>query len=149
MPPRPTPWPPRFWALVDQSDPSGCWPWKGSVERYGRFTLPGRRTRYAHRLAYEQRVGPIPGGIQVRHTCDNPVCCNPAHLVLGTQAENLADMVERGRSKRGEKHWNVRLTEEEVAAIRADIRPSTVVGPEYGVHPRHVRRIRQGVRWAK
>src|SRR6185295_12378857 len=66
----------------------------------GRLTIAGRRI-YAHRAMFELTKGAIPAGLLIRHTCDNAACLNPNHLVLGTHAENMADMVERGRSTRG------------------------------------------------
>jgi hypothetical protein len=71
-----------------------CWPWLGSrtVNGYGRLG-----NRYAHRLVYEQEVGPIPDGLNVLHSCDNPPCVNPRHLRVGTQADNARDALERGR----------------------------------------------------
>lgn len=93
----------RFWKFVPPGD--GCRLWTGSTNNYGygRFALDGRVV-YAHRVAYELVVGPIPPGAQVCHTCDTPTCCNPDHLFLGTQAENLQDMTRKGR------HGNSRKT---------------------------------------
>ena len=88
----------RLWAKVQRAGPDECWPWTGAVDSdgYGRIGLGGT-ARLVHRVVYELEVGPIPDGMEVRHTCDNPPCCNPAHLLPGTHAENMADMVERGR----------------------------------------------------
>lgn len=87
---------------------SGCWLWHGSCYKRGRPYGIVRRWRrgqkYAHRLAYEAAYGPIPAGKVVRHSCDTPACVNPNHLVLGTQAENVADMDARGRRYAG-RYW--------------------------------------------
>lgn len=95
----------RFWCKVNQRGPSECWEWQGtrSTRGYGLFSYNGRSVR-AHRFAYEHRVGPIPAGAEIRHRCDNPPCCNPAHLEVGTHDENMADMVERKRSASGSRN---------------------------------------------
>lgn len=72
---------------------------------YGQLNFNGAITK-AHRLSYAAFVGPITGGLFVCHKCDNPKCCNPAHLFLGTQQDNVADMVAKGRSHKGRKFKN-------------------------------------------
>lgn len=103
-----TPAPVRFWRQVDTSGgPDACWPWQGArkARGYGNFFLkretPGARGRKifmnAHRFAYLDKNGTIPDGLVVRHTCDNPPCCNPKHLIPGTPKQNTADGIGRGR----------------------------------------------------
>ncbi len=77
----------------------GCWHWTAAAlpRGYGRFGLPNRKVALAHRMSYELYVGSIPDGMVVRHRCDTPSCVNPDHLELGTQADNVADMMLRGR----------------------------------------------------
>lgn len=95
----------RFWAKVGMQPKDQCWPWRGSrAKRYGYGELSVRRNNIrtgppgkAHRISYELHFGPIAPGLKVLHTCDEPACVNPAHLKLGTQLDNIADMVAKGR----------------------------------------------------
>ena len=95
---------------------NGCWEWKGNltVNGYGKF---GSKSA-ASRLQYIHYYGPIADGLQVCHTCDNRKCVNPDHLFLGTIADNLKDMTQKGRRARGSKIASSVLTEETVLEIR-------------------------------
>lgn len=78
---------------------TGCWLWSGGTDRHGYGTQwVAGRVVYAHRIFYEQHVGAIPDGQVVRHKCDTPTCVNPAHLLPGTQGDNMRDARERGRA---------------------------------------------------
>jgi hypothetical protein len=113
----------RLWnQVVKGQEPDDCWIWIGPVNAkgYGSISLGNRQralgTRgnkrfYSHRLAYELTTGSIPDGMFVCHKCDNPRCCNPAHLFLGTPNDNVQDMISKGRKTR-------KLTEEQVRNIR-------------------------------
>lgn len=91
-----------FWARVDKS--AECWEWTGArySQGYGAFCYLGRQW-HTNRLAWLFTNGPIPDGLQVCHTCDNPSCCRPDHLFLGTQTENLQDASSKGRLIRNEE----------------------------------------------
>lgn len=116
----------QFWAKVDRTGgPAACWPYlKRRTKRgYGQTVVGSRRdgTRriaQAHAVAYEIAHGPLAEGMEIRHSCHNRACCNPAHLVPGTHAENMADMVAAGRSLAGERNHIAKLTAPEVLAIR-------------------------------
>lgn len=94
-----------FWAAVKKTD--GCWEWTGyrrkSKQLYGSIMVNAKHM-YAHRYSWLLHNGPIPDDMIVCHRCDNPSCVRPDHLFLGTDADNVADMVAKGRNSRGEKH---------------------------------------------
>jgi len=112
----------RFWSHVDQSGgPDACWPWTLSKDKdgYGKFTMPGRKSWHAHRVAWFLTNGPIPEGLLIRHfICSNPPCCNPKHLLPGTPTDNMQDCVRQGRIQKGSTHPSAKLTEENIVEIR-------------------------------
>lgn len=118
----------RFWAKVDVRGPDECWEWKAGRyhDNYGMLGVQNQghlTTMRAHVFALILATAEDAWGRYCLHTCDNPPCCNPAHLYWGTQRQNIADMDRRGRSNRpivrGEQNSNARLTEADVRAIRA------------------------------
>ena len=88
----------RFWPRVQKGAPDQCWPYmaRRGIEGYGQFTSELIRSKQAHRLAYTTVKGPIPKGQLIRHTCNNPPCCNPNHLVPGTYKDNAQDRIKTG-----------------------------------------------------
>ena len=93
----------RFWSKINVGAPDECWEWSGGL----RVTSPRSTASYgafadttASRVAYVLTYGPIADPVVVRHTCDNATCCNPGHLIAGTQAQNVQDMWDRGRRRK-------------------------------------------------
>lgn len=112
----------RFWSKVEKGKDHECWPWIACVrnkqEGYGAFWYQGRH-HPAPRIAYFLGTGEFVTDLQICHRCDNPSCCNPAHLFLGTGKQNNDDKVEKGRHAYGEKCANSILNEESVRKIRS------------------------------
>lgn len=113
--------------------------------------VAGRGDLRAHRAAYECFVGPIPDGLSVLHSCDNPPCILPWHLHLGTQADNNKECRQRGRAATRERHGRTHLTWADVDAIRravADGESQKSVASRYGVVGGTVHFIVRRVTWA-
>ncbi len=130
----------------------GCWEWSGVRDRkgYGHVRLAGAQ-RTVHRVIAEHFIGPIEGAV-VRHTCDNPPCANPRHLLIGTHADNGADKARRGRAPRGADHprATAKLTPGDVRAIRGRVDAGHghgQVAQEFGVSRTTVTHIVSGTTW--
>lgn len=144
----------RFWPNVDRRAEYECWLWTGSLGpqrkpgagRYGVLVVQGRQYR-AHRLSWMIANGPIPDGMVIRHRCDVTGCVNPKHLELGTQDDNIADMIGRKRHTIGERNRHAKFTAEQVMAIRAMDEPDAVIAKRLGVWATTIRDIRIGKKW--
>ena len=151
-----------IWKKIRKSGPDDCWLWTGyrNEQGYGRIDIMGREGVYAHRVAY---LAANPGAITldcrdnlyVLHRCDNPPCCNPAHLFLGTHQDNMDDKIRKGRQVyyKSTESPRAKLTEEDVFWIRMakkhgatvkalaylhDVSRSTIGGCLYGRHYKDV-----------
>jgi hypothetical protein len=111
----------RFWEKVDKRVPDECWLWKGACNpnKYGHLRV-GKKEITASRIAWILTNGPIPEGLCVLHSCDNPPCCNPLHLFLGTNLDNVRDKEKKGRGiyVNGERCGMSKLTTEKIIEIR-------------------------------
>lgn len=146
----------RLWPKIAKMDPDKCWPWTASTNEHGYGTIKegGKKGRsvLAHRAVYEDVFGPIPDGLNVLHRCDNPPCCNPGHLWLGTQSDNARDMHEKGRWKLnksydGEGNPAAKLTVKEVLEIRNASEPHDQIASRYGITASNVSVIKNRKSW--
>lgn len=142
----------RFWSKVDKSNLNGCWNWIASVnpKGYGQFQVRGKVVR-SNRFAYFISRRSLKADEKVCHSCDNRLCCNPEHLFVGTPKENSQDMVKKGRSARGEKQHNHRLTIFQVQVIKEEIAAgasNVELGKVFGVSPSTISDIRRGICWS-
>lgn len=146
----------RFAAKVDKRGPDECWLFTGSTadHRQGHgefFVSPERGKVPAHTFALELATGvACPPGMEGCHRCDNPPCCNPAHIYYGTRQQNVDDMHQRGRARVGSARPNARLSENDVVRMRerfASGEQLKILAVEYGIGNGHVSRIVNGLRW--
>jgi hypothetical protein len=149
----------RFWRYVDKTE--DCWLWTGAKTHGGYGVLNSGRGNSivrAHRLSWEIHNGPIPEGMDMCHTCDNPSCVNPSHLFLGTPHDNAVDMIAKGRDlegrknrARGENHHRAKLTEQQVVDIRAEYAAGDTstrkLSAKYGISRRSIMFILHRQHW--
>lgn len=141
-----------FWDKVAMSSPDNCWPWTaGQVggTGYGKVTI-NNVTYRAHRVAYMLGNGDIPAGMVVRHTCNNPICVNPRHLILGIFKDNSQDMVRAGNSQFGTRNYAAKLTDQQVSAAREAVAHGATItsqAEKYHVTPAAMSRAVTGEGW--
>lgn len=150
----------RIAGMVIVDEKSGCWLWQGAVNRggYGRINVGSRRnsTRKvtsAHRASYQEYVGEIPDGMEVCHVCDVRLCCNPAHLFVGTRQDNIDDRQAKGRNinLRGTQQRTAKLTETAVLDARKMRLSGASFGQiarHYGINKKTAMQAVKGVRWS-
>ena len=145
----------EFWNKVDICGEDDCWNWTaGKIPAgYGAFAI-GRKNIGTHRLAYEYSVGKIPDGMFVCHRCDNKSCCNPNHLFLGTNSDNMNDMYKKGYgpNNKGENNGKHKLTSDEVKNIvflkRTQHLFDKVIANKFNISESIVSRIISGAIWS-
>jgi hypothetical protein len=157
----------RFFAKVEKG--TGCWLWTAGKTQAGYGVIQeggrGRKLLLAHRVSYTMHKGPIPEGMNVLHSCDNPSCVNPDHLRSGTYGDNQQDAYDRSRrttpfalkknryqgprpSLPGESNPNAKLTADDVRAIRDSTEKPGTVAKQFGIIPEYVTKIRKRAAWA-
>jgi hypothetical protein len=137
----------RFLSRVSKQS-SGCWYFTGFLDEggYGSFSA-GNKTWRAHRYSFTVFKVDIPDGMGVHHTCDNPQCVNPDHLWVGTQAENNADKVAKGRHNgwnRKTPHPSQKLSKDQVRTIRECSTSAGILAKEFGVSRTIICNARRG-----
>jgi len=145
--------PRRFMEKVKVHEPTGCWLWMGRCQEdggHGQYRA-GKKVVLAHRYAYEKVIGPIPEGQVLRHVrCRCANCVNPWHTRPGTHQDNVRDRMRDGTTARGEQNGRAKLDTVAVLDIRRnpDQMTQADLARKYGVTPRAVRFVQQGVNWA-
>lgn len=140
----------EFWNRIEILGANDCWEWQRNRQKsgHGHQRIRGK-TVSAHRHAYELTYGPIPPGLIVRHTCDNPPCCNPAHLIVGTHGDNARDRRDRGRgfSPKGSLNGRAKLTSQQVKEIRSSSESQVVLANRYNVGRSTIQRVLARTNW--
>jgi len=143
---------PEFWSLVEKKSEADCWPWLGKLNQwgYGRFNKNGF-CEQAHRTAYELIFNKSIKGLIAMHICDNPCCCNPSHILIGTHADNQADKVKKNRQAKGEKVGTSLLTQEQVLEAREKYKTKNFtykeLAQQYGVCKDTIQKAIRGIYW--
>lgn len=154
----------RFFKWIEVGEPNECWRWIGSrktasgkaagkppVLWHGQWRSSDGRIELAHRASWRLLKGTIPNDMCVLHRCDNPICVNPSHLFIGTQADNVKDMWSKGRARPksniGAKHGMSKVTEELVLSIRSSKESGVELAQRLGITPTTVCDIRKRRTW--
>jgi len=135
-----------MWSIPEPN--SGCWLWLGTLDKYGYgiFSVGGKKA-FAHRISLTIHGFDLASSECALHRCDNRICVNPEHLYAGSNADNMRDKVQRGRSLAGSKNANAKLTEQQVLEIRSLDISSSIAAARYGVGISTIQNIRSGYRW--
>jgi len=140
----------RFEAKVEKTDT--CWLWTGCINSSGYGTISVRgKCHMSHRLSWDLFKSKKIGKQFVLHMCDVRNCVNPSHLFSGTQNENIADMIKKGRQRTGRlagiKHGMSKISEDDVRTIRASKQTAPVLAKQFGISRSNVGMIRTGKTW--
>lgn len=136
---------------VVEAEPDACWVWSKYTNKQGYGQLTFHATQhFVHRVAWELHNGPVPEGLYVLHHCDNPPCCNPSHLWLGTLRDNNYDCKSKGRrvDTHGSDRYNAKLTEQFVRQIRVSSYSERALAKKYHVGRITIRSVKGRLRWA-
>lgn len=144
----------RFFRKVEKTQT--CWIWTGNLRHNGYGCIQGggkgSATLSAHRLSYEMHKGPIPDGLVVMHSCDNPACVNPDHLTVGTYKQNTADMIAKGRKRtvapKGTGNGKAKLNDGLVRYIRTSQKNAASIARELKLSENCIRGVRSGRTWS-
>lgn len=140
---------PTIKPIVYDIDDNGCWNCVSHMVDSDGYPKIRRNMRNMSmcRYIYELNNGEIPSGMLIRHTCDNRLCINPDHLLLGTPLDNNMDKIKRNRQAYGELQGPAKLTEFQVRKIKLDQRPVVKIAKDYHVSSSTIWRIKAGVLW--
>lgn len=139
----------RFWSKISRGGPDDCWRWNAAQQRkgYGHLRLGGKDHK-PHRISYFLANGPFDNSLQILHSCDNPLCCNPAHLSTGSNDDNVKDCVSKKRHAFGPRNGHCKLSTETIAEIRRKWhsgRTQRSIAREYGIDQGYVSVVVRGL----
>lgn len=143
----------KVWAKVNVTSPTECWPWTGALKKgYGYVIKPdgkgGQIFTGAYKVIHEDLNGPIPEGVELDHTCNNRVCCNPLHLEEVSHSENMKRLWRRGRgmtvSSSGHTHGRSRFTPAQISYIKTSGKSGRALARELGCNKTQIYRVRSG-----
>lgn len=145
----------RFWSKVRIAAPEDCWEWNGALRNGYGHAWVDMKLQYAHRVSWSWANGPIPSGMHILHRCDNPRCVNPGHLFIGTNNDNIADRISKGRGTNpgvpGERNHNAKINETTVRAIRSRAASGQFthkqIANEFGLSRSRTSSVIRGIGW--